>query len=295
MSVNVVFFCRVKCITFYKTFKCDVASVLCHFHTRFADKRDQWVHSLRKIKRSVKSEMTPIVKGFFKHNFTHHSSDASLVRLALQQVGLNTTANAVFISTPFNLPIGKISIVDVDGTDYQQINLDTERFLSVPSGQALREVKLDSIVPGAFAATQNFSGKVGFILDWQEWIQNTNVPSIFYDGSLAAEFFNRNKRLSNYSGVNGFDIFIFLVADVLHSGVITKYAMFSDKCVIADFNVDPVAVTWTAVTKLFDGDGDETDDIYNEDIRIEIKFTSPTAGGLAIGSQFGLARTTALA
>jgi len=216
-----------------------------------------------------------------------NSSDASLVRLALQQVGFNTITNEVFISTPFNLPIGKISTVDVDGTDYQQINLATERFLSVPSGQALREIKLDSVVPSAFAATQNFTGKVGFILDWQEWIQNTNVPSIFYDGALPAEFFNLNKRLSNYSGINGFDIFIFLVADVLHSGVITKYAMISDKCLIADFDVDPAAVPWTAVTKLFDNDGDETDDIYNEDIRIEIKFTSPTAGGLILGDVMG--------
>lgn len=215
------------------------------------------------------------------------SDDSNLIGLALKAVGYNTITDDIFIQEVYSFPFGKITSVDVDGTSYQQINIDTERFLSVPSGDSLREVQLNSVVPGAFSANQAFSGKVGFIIPWQEWIQNLNVPSLFYDAGLPDEFFNLNKRASNYSGVLDYDLYFILVARVEYQGGVTEYGMLSDKSQAADFDVDLAAAGWSATKNLYDDNDDLSDEIFNEDMRIEIIFAAPGAGALPIGDVMG--------
>ena len=239
------------------------------------------------------------VNNAFEYNFRFdikkdaNSSYAKLKSLSFNAIAYNTSTGDRFDIGSYAFPLGSIPQVKVGGTYYQQINIDTQRILSVPIGDSLREVKLTSIVPGVFAPKQTITGKIGYIVDWQEWIENINVPSVFYDGTKPDEFYNKNKRTSNYSGINGYDIYFVLVAQMeynsgkFENAVTTSYTLLSDKCSIADFDNDLSAAGWTAVTSLIDSNGDATNDIYNEDVTIKVVFSSPIAGGLLIADVMG--------
>jgi hypothetical protein len=220
---------------------------------------------------------------------TANSDDSLLVGLKAQIVTLDTSTNNYFVNQSYEFPFdNKIGLIDIDGTGYQAFNIDTTRVLSVPSDSSLREVQLTSVVPGAYAATQAFTGKVGFIINWQEWIENNAVDTAFYNGSLPTEFFNLNRRTSNYSAVLAqYDVYFFLVATIYSSGVNTEYAMFSDKCNVRDFDVDLAGGTWTCTNSLLDNQGDVSTDIYNQTMTTKHIFAAPGAGALTIGNVMG--------
>lgn len=217
-----------------------------------------------------------------------NSSDALVTKCELQLISFNTSTDDHFIVDSYQFPFYlKIPTVDVDGTDYQLFNVDATRFLSVPDTDPAREVQLTSSAPGSYSATQGFTGKVGFITSWQEWKENTNVPNIFYNGSLPNEFYNKNKKADNYSGVNSYDIYVALIVTVLADGVETDYACISDKCVIFDLDEDGTGNGWSAVTKIYDKNDEETDNIYNQNCRVEVEFSQATAGSLTLADVIG--------
>lgn len=212
--------------------------------------------------------------------------------LTYKLVCFNPTTLDFGVLDTYVFPLGTIPTYTVDGTSYQAKDIDTERFLSVPSGDSLREVQLNmEVVSGSYQATQEITGKFGFIVPWQEWIENGSIPTEFYDAALADEFFNLNFRSSNYSDVNGYFITVLLIANVSYQqtsgakvGPVSTYdiALRSNTGEIADFDVDPNAVTWTQTTKVYNEDGDELDNILTTELNlIEIEMSSPIASGLS--------------
>lgn len=183
----------------------------------------------------------------------------------------------------YNFPLGFFLVSVVDGVNYQVKNLDTSRFLSVPNGSTLRDVELTMESPATFEATQEVSGKFGFTIPWQQWKENTDVPMVFYNGALPLEFYNRNKRTSNYSALNDYEIYAFLTAGIELDGAITNYIFRSDAFKVYDFEVDGAATGWeTTSRKLYNELGTEIADLngttYN---RIEFVISHPTLSGIS--------------
>lgn len=195
-------------------------------------------------------------------------------------VGYNGTD--YFELDSFNFPLGFIPVIMVGGCVYQVKNLDTTRFLAVPSSSSLREVQLTMEAPATFEATQEVSGKFGFTIPWQQWKENTDVPMVFYDGALPLEFYNRNKRTSNYSGVESYEIYVFLTASLNFNGVVTNYIFYSDPFDVYDFEVDGAGTGWVTDSRtLYNESGDVIADLdgttYN---RIEFVISNPTMTGI---------------
>ncbi|NRA81850.1 MAG: hypothetical protein HRU18_26940, partial [Pseudoalteromonas sp.] len=227
----------------------------------------------------------------FDINKKVNSEFGRLNSLTFKLVCFNPTTLDFGVLDTYVFPTGTFPTYVVDGTTYQGKDINTERFLSVPSGDTLREVQLNLQVVSSYSATQTITGKLGFIVPWQEWIENDTIPGEFYDAALADEFFNRNFRSSNYSNVNGYFITVLLVANVsdqqtdgFRFGPVVTYdiGLRSNTGEIFDFDVDPNAVVWTQTTKVFDFDGEELDNILTNELnKIEIEMFSPIAGGLS--------------
>lgn len=233
------------------------------------------------------------INSAFEHTFSFdmakaaNSSDALLKSLKYACVALNTSTLDFFELESYNFPLGKIAAEEVDGTTYQVKTLDTTRFLSFPADHPIREVQLSMSAPGSYSATQTISGKIGYVIPWQEWIENLNVPTSFYNSALPDEFFNQNKRASNYSAVGGYDIYVFLIATVIAEGVDTDYALYSDKFTVYDFDEDGTGNGWSADIDIFDSSDDETDEIYVEDCTIVVTYSQASAGSLDLADLEG--------
>lgn len=212
-----------------------------------------------------------------------------LQSLKLQQVAYSTSEDIFFKMSSYTFPMGIYFVgagVIVDGMNYQIKNVNTQRFLPVPYGDELREVKLIAVSPASYEATQEFSGKVGFMIPWQEWILNPGVPWEFYDGALPPNF-NRNQRTSNYSHELGFDYYVFLTAevwtqkrvdDIIVENTTTVHLM-SDTSYVTDFDTNVIGSTWTQETTILNPAGDEVEFIDLSGTNTIIIVLSETGAG----------------
>jgi hypothetical protein len=73
----------------------------------------------------------------------------------------------------------------------------------------------------------------GIKINWQSWIQLLAANEIFYDTSKSFNGFN--KKSSNYSNVNNYDIVTFVIVNVFKDGVTTPYRCFSNPIQVADY------------------------------------------------------------
>lgn len=211
-----------------------------------------------------------------------------LTGLKFDLVAWNTTTDEFFSLDSYSFPIGFVPQVNVGGGVYQLLNIDTTRFLSVPISDQLREVQLEMSAPGSYQTTQEVSGKLGFIVPWQEWIQNPDVPTVFYDGAIPDEFYNLNNRTSNYSGVEGYQIYIFLTASILSepSGLNTNYILFSDASSVYDFEEDGDGTGWaTDSIKVLNADDEELGDFDGtQPNKIEVIASNPDLSSISAQS-----------
>lgn len=204
-----------------------------------------------------------------------------LSNLKYQLVGYD--GSDYFELDSYNFPLGLVPVLMVGGCVYQVKNLDTERFLAVPSGSSLREVQLTMEAPAIFEATQEVSGKFGFTIPWQQWKENLDVPMIFYNGALPTEFYNRNKRTSNYSSLSSYEIYVFLTASINYNGSNTNYIFYSDAFNVYDFEADGAATGWaTDSFTIYNSDGEVISDLDGSaDNRIEFVLSNPTMTGIS--------------
>jgi len=181
---------------------------------------------------------------------------------------------------PFSSNDSNFPAISIDNTFYQTNYINTTRQIGhVNSSAELRKVLLQTQIPKSFQAYQQWSWQLGIEIPHREWIQNLAVQAVapeFFDINLPNEFFNFNQRASNYSGVNSYEIYVFAIADMFYDGSITTYAMATDQCEVADFDVDVIGTGWSAVTKYYDTFGNEIDTAYEgEDLTVEVTYTHP--------------------
>lgn len=175
----------------------------------------------------------------------------------------------------YQIPTGGLAIT-FGGTNFQVINLDLDNTLGIPVSDEFNRVKLSCVNPGSYQAFQRFDWSVGFELSWRDWVELLSVQETapeFYDSALDFNGFNKNSSL--YSGANGYEIYCFATAEIETNEGSTIYHMMSDESYIYDFDVDTVA-GWTADVKLYDENGDETDNVFiGQDITIVVTMDNP--------------------
>lgn len=222
--------------------------------------------------------------GYFRLTKYADSDDALLSSFKVSTIARKPGTDTFFVIDEYIFPTGTDSkvpgtIVNVDGTGYQSFAVVSTRPVgNVPEDDDLRKVELISTIPGSFQNYQEFNWWLGIEIPHRDWILNPDVDTVFYNGSLPDEFYNLNRKTSNYSNSNGYEIFIVATATVIKDGISTTYHMGSDQSAVADFDVDVIGTGWSAETKYYDLFDNEIDVPYEgENCRVEVTITHPVS------------------
>ena len=175
----------------------------------------------------------------------------------------------------FQIPTNGFSLV-LGGANFQLINLDIDNTLGIPTADEFNRAKLSCVLPGSYQIFQRFDWSVAFELSWRDWVELQSVQDIAPEFYNNTELFNGfNKRISNYSTANGFEIYCFATAEIETNEGTTVYQMLSDESYVYEFDVDTV-FGWSAEWKFFDESGAETETIFiGQDITIVCTMTNP--------------------
>ena len=224
------------------------------------------------------------LEGSFRLTKEANSNDSLLISLKVATIARIPSTDTFFVIDEYVFPTGSDSkvpgtIIDVDGTGYQAYVVNTTRPLGhLPSSADLRQVSLTTTIPGSYQNYQEFAWTLGIEIPHREWILNQAVDPVFFDSAIPDEFYGLNKKTSNFSGSNSYEIYIVATAEVSNSQNVTTYHMISDQCTVVDFDVDAIGTGWSAVTKYYDTDGNLIDVPYaGEDCQVEVTITHPVS------------------
>jgi len=226
----------------------------------------------------------------FSFNLSKNLSYELILLTKLSSIirAVNTVTGDRFTLDNYNFPLAGVLFISIGGATYQIINIEANRVLSVPTSDDLRDVQLTAVAPASYQPIQAFTGKVGFIFPWRQWIANPDVNLGFYD--FTEEQNNRNFRTSNYSDISDWQIYATLAATIrtLKDGVFidTIYNLNSNIFEVADFDEDMTADNWVQIsTKYYNEDDVEIAAINLGGItRVEIIMESDNAGTLSAQS-----------
>jgi len=147
---------------------------------------------------------------------------------------------------------GNIASAIVSG-GVQQINDITTRNYNLAAGDQFNDVSI--ITDSNAGGLQNYVGRFGLKISWQDWLSNADVDPIFYD--LSKPNYNLNDKASNYSFLNDYEIRLAVtsnldgVSDLGVSGN-TDYLFLSPAINVYDYNkgfYDPSI--WSGVIQTF--------------------------------------------
>ena len=139
----------------------------------------------------------------------------------------------------------------------QQLILDDTRGYILKQGDQFNDVKLS--VSDNFSNFQNYNGVIAQKFSWQDWIENLDVDTIFFDSTKPNN--NFNLKSSNYSFLNGYEIKLAFLGNVFGTsdmGVsgFTDYLALSPALTIYDYKKDGnVTPIWSETIETFDATG----------------------------------------
>ena len=211
-------------------------------------------------------------------DFQTKAEDGALLKLAeFKLLARNTTTDEFFdihsipisLGSLFHLPTTNPTITTYP---YQLLNRDMQAAYNITDSESFNRIIIDTRPPVYGTSFQDWHIELGFKIQWREWIENANVPNVFYDSAETNN--NQNIKTSNYSGLNGYEIYaafdLTIASDI---GNDTIYRCMSGVSTVKDFDVNG-GNGFTGDVKFYDVNGDETDNIYsNEDVEIVIEFT----------------------
>ncbi len=135
----------------------------------------------------------------------------------------------------------------------QQLNVTTDRGYILDNGDQFNDVTLS--VGANAAGIQTYSGRFAQKISWQDWIENLDVDTIFYDPSKP--FDNFNNKSSNYSSLNGYEIKLAVSSNLFGTNSfgtsgITDYLFLSPALTIFDYEKDGNLIPiWSGVIETF--------------------------------------------
>jgi len=184
----------------------------------------------------------------FKFNLDLNK-DALINSLDFKLLAQNPTNGNVFELDSFNYPIAG----SVISNGVQQLNVTTTRGYVLNNNDQFNDVNIS--VGANVAGIQSYNGRFAQKVSWQEWIENLNVDTVFYDN--AEPFNNFNDKSSNYSALNGYEIKLAISANVYGTspfGIsgLTDYLFLSPSLKIFDYKKDGLSTPiWSGVIETF--------------------------------------------
>lgn len=162
-------------------------------------------------------------------------------------VAHNQSSNSFFELDSYSYDISNAVI----SSGVQQINVDTTRGYILSDNDQFNWVKVETGTQAA--GLQTYTLKLGQKISWEDWIQNLNADTVFFNSSQPND--NLNFKSSNYSGLNGYEIKMLVrvgLTGLVENKVLTGVNnIFSGLINILDYSV---SADWTATIQTFDPD-----------------------------------------
>ncbi len=136
----------------------------------------------------------------------------------------------------------------------QQINDITTRGYILKANDQFNDVQIG--VGTNVGGIQNYDGRFAQKISWQDWIQNLDVDTIFYDALEPNN--NLNNKASNYSLLNDYEIRLAIFGNVsgvstLNVSGVTDYLFLSPTITVYDYEKDGnIPAVWSAEIETFD-------------------------------------------
>jgi len=184
----------------------------------------------------------------------------------------NPTTGNIFELDSFNYPIAG----SVISSGVQQFNITTTRGYILNNNDQFNDITIN--VGANVGGLQSYNGRFAQKISWQEWIQNIDVNTIFYNS--AEPFNNFNDKASNYSALNGYEIKLAISSNIYGTnpfGVsgLTDYLFLSPALNVFDYDKDGL-----------------TPEVWSGEIETFSALTSANLGGAILTGQDTLFRTT---
>jgi hypothetical protein len=184
------------------------------------------------------------------------NKSAILKTLDLVEVLYNSTTEQFFKLDQYSINgVSGAPTYPDSGFTVQSLESTADRGYLLESGSQFNDVVLTTTTLAA--GLQSYELTIGQKLTWQEWIAKPNIDNVFFDVTEPNN--NLNLKSSNYSNLNGYNIYLGLLATVQGTNVLgntgdTDYLALTNDFLVYDYDFDPTG-TWTATIETFTEDG----------------------------------------
>lgn len=194
------------------------------------------------------------------------NEDAEIKRVAVSLAAYNPTTKESFLLDEFPIPLGETFFTPDSPNDIQQINVSIDRGYSLKADDFFNKVELNTAA--RVADDQFYLARVGMKIRWETWINQPDADTVFFDNSL--ENNGLNKKASQYSLKEGYEIRVFIDVTMDQGGVETIYRFSSTGFDIRDYDLDAfITPEWVSTIRTFTPAGDEiTPTVLTDDFTI---------------------------
>lgn len=179
-----------------------------------------------------------------------------------------------FIISEYKVPFG---VVPVDGDGKQLFNIENSRGFRLAGDDPFNEVVIQTT---SVVSNTVIEGAVSIKIPWQDWIELAGADNVFSNVNLPNN--GKNKLASNYDGLNGYDTYICLIAEVNNGGVDTEYVHLVD-CDLFPYDEDDFTPPKWDVGIVYSDVNDNEFGLIStkEDTKITVTFT-PESGTTSV-------------
>ena len=205
--------------------------------------------------------------------FLDLSLGAVINSLNLKLVAFNSSTGNFFeiADVPFDFATTIIS------NGIQEIDIDSIRGFKLVENSQFNLVRIKKMAK--IGDQQHYDLDVGIKLQWMDWINLPDADTVFFDNTKIENGLNR--LISNYSAENGYEIVIFIDAEVSNGVLNTNYRFISPALRVYEYDTDDTgdpSTRWSGQVELFDQSNlNLQGNIHgNENTNIKITFTALT-------------------
>lgn len=154
-------------------------------------------------------------------------------RMFAEVIMFNPSNGDFFIIQSVEIPSVTQAVTINGGKKIQNINLNGIRGFLIPDDSQFNKLV---VVTDTFSDPDQFYKiQVGVMLNWETWEALLTDPS-FFDANKPNN--NQNKKTSNYSDLNGFEIRLAMLYQVKKNNIITDYHAIQDNGAVFDYDLD---------------------------------------------------------
>jgi len=179
-----------------------------------------------------------------------------LKNIKVEFIAYNLVTNKYFVINAYEyaLSSGIVAPFNASGYDAFLIDVQTKRDYNLPYGDQFNLSIVRSGDELKDIYWLDYECAVGYKIDWQDWIDNSNVSNEFVN--LQELFKGRNQRSSRYNYGNWQLRFLYTVTVASDFNLITNYEFLSPKILIYNYNEDGnVIPKWVGQISTFTEDG----------------------------------------